>query len=426
MADLDELLSEGLISPRALDRLNTIYAPSSDPLAPPSQESVGADLSNLSWPKPLFPGGDNLALKAFLIKRMANVVLGGLANNADFYHRYIGGPLDEARQIESGHPEGTQTQATVDALHRFFNGGSGDPEQDEADRKTVAGAGASMANWVATPGLGRAAMLPPGETSLGAAGGRIGAPIRRFGIPAAADPPIFSYRNTSPLYSHPDYVAAKAGDPEAAARFVLDMAKPETVEAARQRFGPDVNYAPVHAEEEAGRNAIPHFLADYYAEATGADVAPDIVQTSRAYHTGANAMARMIARPTFEGPVEAGQRYVLVDDVGVMGNTLAELANHIRSNGGQVAGVTTLVHRSPLEYYAADPDAISQLVAKHGQAIHEHFGIDPGALTAQEAEYLLRFGTTDTLRNRIAEAARERNARLRSKGVRPSETEGGE
>jgi hypothetical protein len=69
---------------------------------------------------------------------------------------------------------------------------------------------------------------------------------------------------------------------------------------------------------------------------------------------------------------------------------------------------------------------ISRLVAKHGQASLEHFGIDPGAFTAQEAEYLLRFRTTDTLRNRIAEAARERSGRLRSKGVLPSETEGGE
>jgi GNAT superfamily N-acetyltransferase len=170
MADLDELLSEGLISPRALQRLNTIYAPNSDPLAPSSQESVGADLGNLSWPKPLFASGDNLALKnpmLYPMLRGANVAAGLLANNLDFYHRYIGGPLDEARRIESGHPEGTQTQATADALHRFFNGGSGDPEQDEADRKAVAGAGASMANWVATPGLGRAALLPPGEANLG-------------------------------------------------------------------------------------------------------------------------------------------------------------------------------------------------------------------------------------------------------------------
>src|SRR5258708_3739380 len=190
MADLDELLSEGLISPRGLDRLNNIYAPSSDPLAPPSQESVGADLSNLSWPKPLFPGGDNRALEAFLIKRVANVVLGGLANNADFYHRYIGGPLDEAAQIESGHPEGTQTQATVDALHRFFNGGSGDPEQDKADRDVAGGVGASMASWVGMPGLGRAALLPPGETSLGAIGGKIRAPLRRVRIPATGHPTV--------------------------------------------------------------------------------------------------------------------------------------------------------------------------------------------------------------------------------------------
>jgi hypothetical protein len=86
--------------------------------------------------------------------------------------------------------------------------------------------------------------------------------------------------------------------------------------------------------------------------------------------------------------------------------------------------VTTLVHRSPREYYAPTSDDISKLVAKHGQAIQEHFGIDPSALTAQEAEYLDRFRAPDTLRDRVSQARSKRDPRLRQGGVAPPE--GGE
>jgi len=355
MADLDELLSEGLISPRALDRLKSIYGGS--PIAPGS-----ADADAMTH----WPPGPNTALP--VINAAKAFATGGLH--------------DLAQQ------QGMQPPAWSDRVADFLH----KPEINAA--------------------LG---VITPLRTPI---------PPRLLGIPSVADPPIFSYRNTSSIRAHPDYAAAKAGDSEAAARFVLDTARPETIEAARQQFGPDVSYVPVHAEEQAGRNKIPGVLAQHYADETGATVADNIVQSSRAYHTGADAMSRLIARPTFQGPVEAGRRYVLVDDVGVLGNTLAELANHIRGNGGEVAGVVTLVHRSPTPYYAADPNDINQLVARHGQAIQEHFGIEPGALTAQEAKYLLQFGSPDTLRGRVAEARSARDASLRQGSVAPPE--GGE
>ena len=49
-------------------------------------------------------------------------------------------------------------------------------------------------------------------------------------------------------------------------------------------------------------------------------------------------------------------------------------------------------------------------------AIHHTFGIDPGALTANEARYLSGFRTADELRNRAAKAAKENDLRLRAKG----------
>ncbi len=49
-------------------------------------------------------------------------------------------------------------------------------------------------------------------------------------------------------------------------------------------------------------------------------------------------------------------------------------------------------------------------------AIQHTFGIDPGALTANEASYLCGFRTADELRNRAAKAAEEIDLRLRAKG----------
>ncbi|GAB4193319.1 MAG: hypothetical protein OHK0024_33530 [Thalassobaculales bacterium] len=101
---------------------------------------------------------------------------------------------------------------------------------------------------------------------------------------------------------------------------------------AEERFGQDVIYLPVSAEEASGRNKIPVALAALYAERTDADATADIVQSSRSYHTGAKPTERLIARPAFDGPVEPGRRYVLVNDVTVVGGTLAELAEYIPAN----------------------------------------------------------------------------------------------
>ena len=49
-------------------------------------------------------------------------------------------------------------------------------------------------------------------------------------------------------------------------------------------------------------------------------------------------------------------------------------------------------------------------------AIQHTFGIDPGALTANEASTLSGFRTADELRNRAAKAAEEIDLRLRAKG----------
>jgi hypothetical protein len=243
---------------------------------------------------------------------------------------------------------------------------------------------------------------------------------RSIGIPAAATS-VSTFTKDSEIKSDPDYKAAKAGDPEAAARMVERLVTKADVEKARQSFGSDAIYVPVVAEEATGKNKIPEMLAHFYAISTGAQVSDDIVQASRAYHTGARPLERLLSRPIFDGEVQPGKNYVLVDDVSVMGGTLAELANHIQSNGGLVSGIVTLVNASRTGQNTANGKDISDIDGRFGDVLRSEFGLEPSALTGDEAFYLRGFRDADSLRNSIAKARRERNDRLRAKGLRASE-----
>jgi hypothetical protein len=157
-------------------------------------------------------------------------------------------------------------------------------------------------------------------------------------------------------------------------------------------------------------------LASACAEILHGEVETEIVQASRVFHTGAKAMERLLLHPQFDGPVTAGTAYVLVDDVICLGGTLAELADYIQAGGGQVAAVVTLVNASRIKRLKPETLVIRLLREMFPDAIQHTFGIDPGALTANEAGYLSGFRTADELRNRATKAAEEINLRLRAKG----------
>lgn len=238
---------------------------------------------------------------------------------------------------------------------------------------------------------------------------------RRQGLPGGIAE-IHTARDTDALKAHRDYAAAKAGDMDAAARLVRDLVRPADIEAARS-IGEGLVWAYPHALEASGHNMIPAMMAARYAAETGGTVAEPLIQVNRAFHTGADAMQRLIARPLFDGPVEAGRRYVLVDDVSTMGGTLAELANHIQDGGGQVVGVVTLANAGRAPTMPALKQQLREIERRYGQALRDDFQIEPAALTRDEARYVLGFRDADALRNRAAAAKRDRGERLRAKGL---------
>jgi hypothetical protein len=54
---------------------------------------------------------------------------------------------------------------------------------------------------------------------------------------------------------------------------------------------------------------------------------------------------------------------------------------------------------------------------RFGDEIRDTFGIEPAALTCEEARYLIGFRTVDEFRSRAAAAKQARIKRLRSKGI---------
>lgn len=121
-------------------------------------------------------------------------------------------------------------------------------------------------------------------------------------------------------------------------------------------------------------------------------------------------------RPSFEGAVQEGAGYVLVDDVSSMGCTLAELANYLLLNGGRVLGTILQVNAGRSKEFCPSKKQVQLLEGRFGDEIKNIFGIHARALTANEASYLVGSRTVDEIRNRCIKAEEETRLRLLSKG----------
>jgi hypothetical protein len=225
-------------------------------------------------------------------------------------------------------------------------------------------------------------------------------------------PEVIVHTTVAMRDAHPDYTSAKAGARDAAFRLVSALLSDTAVAKIRDVLGalrPII--IPVRAVETTGINLIPDAMGHDLARRLSfpvATVPTDIVQTNTVGHTRASGFHRLVFQPTFEGPVETGQPYLLVDDHVGLGGTLANLRGHIERAGGQVVLVTTLCASRRSEVLALRPETLHALLEKHGAALEEywreHFGFGLDALTEAEAGYLLRTPSVDAVRDRMAEA----------------------
>jgi hypothetical protein len=230
----------------------------------------------------------------------------------------------------------------------------------------------------------------------------------------AGFPDIAIHTTISKLKSHPDYGAAKAGDPVAAVKVAAAAVKPEV---ARKLAGahPGSILASVHAQEASGRNQLPLAMADRIGELTGLDVDDAIFQSNIVGHTGATAASRLSSVPDFAGQVQQGRDYILIDDVATSGSSLAAMRSYIEEKGGRVVAATTFATTSNPQtgyggYLAIKAETVAALKKKFDpselDAILRSNGIAESAagLTNSQGKYLLTFATVDRIRSAITGA----------------------
>jgi hypothetical protein len=238
---------------------------------------------------------------------------------------------------------------------------------------------------------------------------------RSFGFPSNIKP-LYLFDKADDLKTCSHYHTAKAGSAPAALDLIGDLALTWLYDN-RHRFEPGLIYVAPHAREATGDNAIPQSLAAVCALMFQGEVDGGIVQSDRVFHTGADPMERMAARAQFEGSVKPGSKYVLVDDVTNLGGTLAELANYVQVFGGVVHDVLVLANAGRDKGLQPRKKFVGLIKERFGEEFIEVFGIEPHALTANEAQYLVGLPTIDGIRGRLAAARQEIDRRLRSKGI---------
>ncbi|UCQ19348.1 hypothetical protein DCF79_08030 [Edwardsiella tarda] len=209
---------------------------------------------------------------------------------------------------------------------------------------------------------------------------------------------------------HPDYKAAKNGDELAARRLVADVLSKDAIDKIRRIIGKrEVLLTAVHAEEASGRNKIPQAMADMLGHILHQHVDDNIVQAVRVGRSGMDGFARLANQPSFAGEVRRDAHYFILDDTLTQGGTLAGLRGYIEAQGGQVIGASALTGKMYSAKMALSASTLSRLRVHFGGSNLEawwkqQFGYGFDGLTESEAQYLLRAGDADTIRDRVLAA----------------------
>ncbi|WP_370548552.1 hypothetical protein NMD69_07955 [Edwardsiella tarda] len=223
-------------------------------------------------------------------------------------------------------------------------------------------------------------------------------------------PDVVIHTRLGDATGHPDYTAAKNGDKDAAYRLVADVLNKAAIDDIRGIIGNHrVVLTAVHAEEASRRNKIPLAMAEVLGKILHQEVDSGIVQTVRVGRSGMDGFARLANQPSFAGEVRRDAHYFILDDTLTQGGTLAGLRGYIEAQGGQVIGASALTGKMYSAKMALSASTLSRLRAHFGGSNLEawwkqQFGYGFDGLTESEAQYLLRAGDADAIRDRLLAA----------------------
>ena len=226
---------------------------------------------------------------------------------------------------------------------------------------------------------------------------------------------------------HPKYPAAKTGDAASAADLVDELVDGSGIDTVRKLIDESSeSRAPIlvaaHAYEREGVNTIPSALGKLFSGQLGIEFEAAVIQANIVSHTGAGGYGRLARQASFEGGVEAGREYVMVDDFIGQGGTLANLRGWIRKQGGKVIGAVALTGKPYSAKLKLAQEQLDELRQRHGKDFEkwwrEHFGHSFDCLTQSEARYLARSPDVDTIRARLAAAQQEGSSPGRARNLR--------
>ena len=227
-------------------------------------------------------------------------------------------------------------------------------------------------------------------------------------------PDVLMHAHESAVKKHADYPAAKTGDISSARR-VVEAALNGSIVKALGSIASSSNpvLASVHAYEAEGINRIPAVFAEVLAERLGLRAEAGIVQSNRTGHTGATGYHRLAHPAMFEGEVERGKDYLLIDDFVGQGGTIANLKGFIEAGGGTAIGCTTLTGKPWSAKLTPSAETLRMLREKHGGELESWwqgtFGYGFDFLTESEARYLARADSVERIRNCILAARQARD-----------------
>ncbi|HYW16413.1 MAG TPA: hypothetical protein VE891_09715 [Allosphingosinicella sp.] len=247
--------------------------------------------------------------------------------------------------------------------------------------------------------------------------------LRLTRLPWPADfPDAVIHADVRARDSHPDYAAAKAGDPDAALVLAIDLVSQEAARSLERVVGRRAAILlPVVADETLGFNAIPDAMAQVLARELGLEaVAGEIIQTNKVGHTRAPAFQRIVTPAAFGGRVRADADYVLIDDHVGLGGTLANLRGYVEARGGRVVAITALTESREARRISLRPETLAMLRNRHGKELdifwNAQFGYGIDCLTEIEAQNLCRQPSLAAIEDFLAQAAIE----ARGRGLDPA------
>ena len=184
-----------------------------------------------------------------------------------------------------------------------------------------------------------------------------------------------------------------------------DLISDDAINALNTLIGDKkVIFAPVHAEEQTGRNMIPVAVATVLAKKLNATIDLGVVQAVKVSRTGGDGWHRLANPPFFDGAID-GKYVIMVDDTQTQGGTFAAFKGHIEQGGAVVIGSYALTGKQYSKQLRLSDETLQALRKHYGeleQFWQQTFSYDFSKLTEWEAKFIINSGKSiDEVRDRI-------------------------